>query len=362
MDSKGFHARLAPSQSPLFSLPRELRDLIYHHCCLDSHELKQQFVFPTPPTPSTATPSNPYYAHNMLALRYRSPRPDAKTSAWFSSRTTLVWLLTCKTVMHEGLEQFLRNAEWYYNGALRGGGRWTRDKLSLLRLETSMITRFELQVENLANYESPARGQGTNTKQDLEYIASLMRTGGLAMHTISFVGHSYRLDPMRFDCDGQIENMAHNLVDVFEGIEVKRWEFGISDPRRDMIWVLFHYVPPSSSSSENSRGQLTLMEKKKMVRMPREVKEDDDLEKLLPEGWVKKRDPCECEYCQDQRKEGGEGGYKERQDEFGPQPHAWGLSHCSRYWQHWRYWPDGVWKTKTTNYADEALLDTRKTN
>jgi hypothetical protein len=110
--------------------------------------------------------------------------------------------------------------------------------------------------------------------------------------------------------------MAQNLVSVFDGIEVDRWEFEVREADDDSVWLLFHYIPSSLSSGEDSLGHLTLMVKEKKMRMPREVKEDD-LEKLLPEGCVKKREPCECDLCQELRNEGGVGGLKDRPDQFG---------------------------------------------
>lgn len=103
-----------------------------------------------------------------------------------------------------------------------------------------------------------------------------------------------------------------NLVKVFEGVRVKRWEFGIQDPAPNKYWVLFEWVVPEGKAAEE--GALELMIKERTRRRPRIIAPEDDLENLLPPGWVCKRPTCECEECKLERSEGGPGGWGKRPD------------------------------------------------
>ncbi|KAH7381496.1 hypothetical protein DE146DRAFT_287463 [Phaeosphaeria sp. MPI-PUGE-AT-0046c] len=48
-----------------------------------------------------------------------------------------------------------------------------------------------------------------------------------------------------------------------------------------------------------------------------QVEPEDDLEKLLPEGWVKKRPECVCVDCREEREAVGTGDWGPRPDQFG---------------------------------------------
>jgi hypothetical protein len=290
--------------SILFRLPREIRDGIYHKT------FTGQSMFRPFSTSRTAPADPENRSHNLLQLRYRDPNPDANprhrtNRPWSPDHPE--WLLTCKAMLHEGTAQFLCNAEWFSHGygyRTREAKHWT----TRLPLDRSKVSRMELYVENLSNYSTPYRYEGTDTRQYLGYIADLMRDANMKMDTIRFVGHSYSLYLTNLHCDFQTENMMHNLMAIFDGVDAKKWEFGIQDsPRLDKIWVLFEWVGDEKGKSKE--GGLRLMVREWTKRINREIKPEDDLERLLPKGWLGKRKPCLCEECELDRAEGGQGDW-----------------------------------------------------
>jgi hypothetical protein len=209
-------------------------------------------------------------------------------------------------MLHEGTAQFLRNAEWFSHGTgyrISQAKHWT----TRMRLNRSKVRRMEMHVENLSNYHTPHRYEGTDTRQYIGYIADLMRDANMKMDTIRFVGHSYNLCPTNLHCNFQTENMMYNLMAIFDGVDAMKWEFGIQDsPRCNKIWVLFEWVRDEKGKSN---GGLRLMVREWTRRAKREIEPAEDLELLLPKGWVGKRKPCVCEECELDRAEGGQGDW-----------------------------------------------------
>jgi hypothetical protein len=85
-----------------------------------------------------------------------------------------------------------------------------------------------------------------------------MRAENLRFDTMRVVGHSYVLQQGDWECGGQAENMARNLMAVFHGVEVRSWEFGITQPDKgNHAWVLFDWV------GRNGEERLVVREKGK---------------------------------------------------------------------------------------------------
>jgi hypothetical protein len=87
-----------------------------------------------------------------------------------------------------------------------------------------------------------------------------------------------------------------NLVKIFEGVNVTRWEFGIQDPALNNYWALFQWIVAEGKPTDE--GGLKMLVKERTRYRPRIIKPGDDLKKLLPEGWVWKRPPCMCKECE----------------------------------------------------------------
>jgi hypothetical protein len=284
--------------SIFFRLPRELRDQIYHSLC---HNIYIQRDFPHV-QPHPAASAEPTTAATVFHLRYRHRNPDSNPRLQpdrYHADNNPSWLLTCKTILTEGSTQFARNAEWYsdYYLSYSRATPWT----AAISLSTASVTRMELYVENLANYETPYRYEGTDTRAYLASVAQLMRGADVGVKVLRFVGHSYQLHLSDLECGGQATNMVRNLSGLFEGVKVERWEFGIVDRPKEDVWVLYKW---------NCEEGLRLMVRKRTMRMERKVRPEDDLEKLLPPGWVGKRKPCMCDDCVVERAEGGVGEWR----------------------------------------------------
>lgn len=122
-----------------------------------------------------------------------------------------------------------------------------------------------------------------------------------------FVGHSYHLHIGNESCNGQMVNMMRNLVGIFHNIGVSKWEFDIVEPRNSRgLWVLYEWV---IGSGKEDTGYLRKVLRTLPERRVNNPKPEDDLEKLLPEGWVKKRPEWACVDCREKREEMGTGGW-----------------------------------------------------
>lgn len=318
-DTKSVSVQLS---SPLGRLPRELRDHIYHFLFQETPYLIQRFsTYDT----NTASPSQekilrPFYSHdasNILYLRYRhhSNTQGPNRPAFPSDSAHPEWTHTCRMSMVEGTEVFMRNAEWYFNGYClnaRALDHWTYKSI---QLDTSNVTAMHLYVNNLANFEEPFRYEGTNARADMEYFAKLMRITGMRLKEMRFVGHSYNLSSGAETCFGQAHNMMRNLVNIFHSIGVQSWSFGIVQPNTVGLWVLFDWLVPAGQNDAD--GHLNMIVREWPKRHIKEVKPEDDLERLLPPGWVKKRPECMCLDCREERKQLGTGGWGPRPDQFG---------------------------------------------
>jgi len=291
-------------QSIFFTLPRELRDQIYHYLLLSARRIVQPF-------PGNINSGTQVGRWDILQLQYRLPPAFANINPrnlpFDQPNFAPDWLLACKAMMREGVFQFSRNAEWLFSG-YRSSSDWTLR----LPVDTSRTTRIEFKVQNVANYEDPRWGQGTDTHAELAQYAQRMRKVDLKWTTIRFVGHSYRFGPTNVYCNNQASNMMRNLVNTFDGIDVQRWEFGIHDPEPFRYWVLFEWVIEEGQKA--GEGKLEVLVKERTRKPVQVIKPDEDLANLLPPGWVCKRPPCECNECILERAEGHEGGYGPRPD------------------------------------------------
>lgn len=276
---------------------------------------------------STISPSEPkiltryhdqgVYAENLLYLRYRhrsnAQGPNRQSMAIPS--TYPEWLRVCQMFMDEGIKVFMRNAEWYFNGYLPQSGdedHWTN---RLFTLDTSKVTCMHLYVNNLANFEALDRYEGMDSRSDMEHIAKLMRATGMTLKEMRFVGHSYLLSVGSEDCAARAHGMMRNLVAIFHDVGVRNWEFGIVEPNVEGMWVLYDWVV--NSERYDVEGYLKMVVRELQKRRIKEVKPGDDLENLLPQGWVKKRPECVCLDCTEERADTGTGGWGPRPDQFG---------------------------------------------
>ncbi|KAF2825095.1 hypothetical protein CC86DRAFT_39056 [Ophiobolus disseminans] len=261
--------------SILLKLPREMRDEIYHNlllidCCM-YHALAPQFLqfVPQAPLPSTTGPEDCPEVFTDCQLRYSMRKPAVRGSSCnydHDSGHNFTWLLTCKATFHEGLAQFIRRAEWIWRGAhvvtsRTIDGSWTK------LFDTSFITRFELDVSNLANYsnhKSVCYRSGRDSRADLSNLADRLCAARLSnIESIRFVGYSDWLEghPNDPHCGNQVGVMMQNLVSVFTGVHVKRWELGVYHDRprckQTFYWVLFEWV--HNSKDDPMSGELKLL-------------------------------------------------------------------------------------------------------
>ncbi|KAF1834464.1 hypothetical protein BDW02DRAFT_579537 [Decorospora gaudefroyi] len=270
--------------SPFFRLPRELRDTIYHHVFQHHRFL-----------PASLTPQL------NMHLRYPIAAPLSPTHSVFdgSDRRPHPWMLASKIVFHEALAQFVRRAEWscYFGRGLRHRPHIT-PLVSLGRaLEASRARprRLELYVDLAyhSNVLDLAAWMRDVCWDDLTLVVDAMRDAHGGWEVVRFVVQSWRLDcPRDVHGNGKVESTFGFVREMFESVEVGRWELGITNLSRDRadVWVLLEWL------GEEGGLVLRAHDRKKRVKRP-DPKPEDDLLKLLPEGWVREREKCGDEYC-----------------------------------------------------------------
>jgi hypothetical protein len=270
----------AQDVSGFFTIPRELRDEIYHQAFTTNCCLYHSYI------PDDDYPYSKEASYN-LALRYNYG-VTSTTQNTINDGAPVVkptWLLTFKTFFHEGATQYLRHAKWVWlanhtDEPIAGRRLWSA------QLSTLSITRLELKVSNLANYETPHRFQGTDSRRDVARIADCMRTTNACLSTVRFVGHSYLLEegPDEPTWFGTVENMMSNLKEAFSGVRVNKFELGIVGRPIDWMWVLYEWVEGSTSAG------LQLMADNRMDPLLRAEHIDEvERERVSREAWNKAR-------------------------------------------------------------------------
>jgi hypothetical protein len=233
-------------------IPREMRDEIYHQLFSSDRSLGHAYMIPSGDLVLPDHYPEPAY---IFDLRYSHHDFTSRVHGFNGHNPT--WLLTCKATYHEGLAQYFRRAEWvwqaYFTRIFSAGHRDWKTELSATNL-----TRLEMQVSNLANYETPHRGEGSDTRNALANTAKSMREANVRLERVRFVGHSYTLAARPYEphCAHQVEHMMRNLMGHFEGIQVKKWELGIVGRPSDWMWVLYEWVQKGAGDSLTSELRL----------------------------------------------------------------------------------------------------------
>jgi hypothetical protein len=241
-------------ESSFFMIPREMRDEVYHQLFSSDRCLFHAYMLPS----SDLITSSEYYPEPAYRFDLRYSQHDLASRVHGFNGNSPTWLLTCKATYHEGRAQYFRRAEWvwqaYFTRIFSAGHRDWKTELSATNL-----TRLEMQVSNLANYETPHRGEGSDTRNALANTAKSLREGKVRLERVRFVGHSYRLAerPHEPHCGYQVEHMMHNLMGHFEGIQVKKWELGIVGRPSDWMWVLYEWV--QNGAGDPLIGKLRLL-------------------------------------------------------------------------------------------------------
>ncbi|KAK7187293.1 hypothetical protein DPSP01_011298 [Paraphaeosphaeria sporulosa] len=308
---------MATSTQPsslFFRIPLEIREQIYHHVFLYSRCMHA--AFPTQPRSSTA--SQPHL--NDITLRYRLPDPNCREQRYASGYEHLQidWIMSCKAIFSEALEQFTRNAEWVVCGIegvicrsckhCSSEGRRTsaikRHWTTRIPVNSARIRKMEVNVDNLTNFETPKRYEhwdeydGIDTTEQLKALSEVMRAAHMQLDTLRFVGNSYQLrgtgkrktKPSIWTSGSeQTINIMQQLISFFDGIKVDRWELGIVDMPRWTCWVLFEWVDSEGLRIIRNEGR----------QKATDPRPEEDLLNLLPPGWVLKIPTCGDEDCDD---------------------------------------------------------------
>ncbi|KAF9733035.1 hypothetical protein PMIN06_005417 [Paraphaeosphaeria minitans] len=302
------------SSSLLFRLPLEIREQIYHHVFLYFRCMHAAF----PTSPQSFTGSQPHL--NNLTLRYPLTDPNCREQRYASGYEDfrMDWIMTCKAIFSEALEQFTRNAEFVVCGKegiicrdcrrCSPQGMLTsainRHWTTRIPVNTARIRKMEVNVDNLTNFETPKRYEhwdecdGIDTTEQLKELSEFMRAAHMQLDTLRFIGNSYQLrgagkrkiKPSIWTSGSeQTGDIMRQLMSFFDRIKVHRWELGIVDMPNWNSWVLFEWVGSEGLRIMRNEGR----------QKPPDPKPEEDLVNLLPPGWVLKIPTCGDEDCDD---------------------------------------------------------------
>lgn len=233
--------------SILFKIPREMRNDIYHNLFLICGGITHAFPCPSIKSDDSGSTSYPADPLHRFEICYSLSTWTARTND-LGYGPQPKWLLACKATLHEGMAQFVHNAEWLWRGYYINAYTDAVPSIWDTLLDTRRITRMELHVANLGNYHTPNFSQsgsfGSDSRTRLARIADSMRSAQMSMGKIRLVGYSYSLNgkPEGPHCSHQVGNMMRNMMSIFKGVQVDKWELGIWGKPHDCYWVLFELV------------------------------------------------------------------------------------------------------------------------
>lgn len=281
--------------SPFLALPLELRETIYHHMFQSQRFLHASFP---PRAPSTNPLTTPAYHLCDSLLRYRLDDTLGKPHSSIDHRTcNQLWLLTNKSIMHEALAHFARNAEWTF----KGYHLWSRTQkrkcwATRLPLDARAVRRMELDVRNVQYWNDEPQREKRECR-DIFRLAELLRDAHFSLYSLRFVGYAATLERDWKDVRyGREARIFANLRAVFSCLPspAPHFSFGVTnDPwGAGSRWILYDYA-------EDTGTRLLVHERRRRVR-DADPPAKQDLMNLLPEGWVLARKKCgddECDTC-----------------------------------------------------------------
>lgn len=198
-----------PSLS-LFNLPRELRNGIYHHIFTADPYLRV-----TIPGGIDGCDVYTHYGRRCCKIAF----PD-------SFVTSPTWLLTCKTLMNEALEQYSLHASWVYDidhdFRARSPPDWRSGKLPL---DQTKFRCMDVDVQHVLDWTNPGMTPSEDPRSFVWILTQYLQEGKTYPETVRFQGYTHQVELL-----GTEENPLDRYVqafkemrDHFEGLRVQNW-------------------------------------------------------------------------------------------------------------------------------------------
>ncbi|KAL1610637.1 hypothetical protein SLS60_002307 [Paraconiothyrium brasiliense] len=242
--SRQIHANV--TMPSFFTLPREIRNEIYHHLFINNPYLSCNF-----------------YSGLHLITRYSTyccPLQPICDTYNLIPRPEPIWLLTSKTLMREALAQYSLHASSIYDeSSSQGDGSACLYKLPLDR---SKIRRLEITVSLLSGWHVPRTSSSQDPRQEVRVIAEASREAGISFESVRLQGFISEYEMERLDAaykaPGQVARIFEDMRMIFEGVEVREWFLEVSTLETWKTEVVFARVGEEVAIVEDGRGTSAL--------------------------------------------------------------------------------------------------------
>ena len=191
----------------LFSLPLEVRNQIYHH------------IFT----------AEPYLAAEFNREEYMYTHYSTRCCGINEPNELLskpIWLLTCRTLMHEALAQYSLHASWVmaYYFEFKG---WRSHKLPL---DKSKIRTLEVHVGFLLEWTVSCRAPSEDPRHPVEVLTWEIEEAGVTFDRIRFQGYHREVEKMDTEeyPASQTAQVFKEMRDMFQGLGVQEWFLEVS--------------------------------------------------------------------------------------------------------------------------------------
>lgn len=199
----------------LFSLPRELRNEIYHHIFTADPYLR-----------TTISDGCNVYTHYGRRCCKREP-PD-------SSIASPTWLLTCRVLMSEALEHYSRHASWIYES-----GWYTPHRRSeKLPLDQTKFRTMEVDVQFMLDWTISCLTPSEDPRSLVWPLVEHLKEAEVSPEIVRFHGYTRSIEE-----SGTAENPLDWYVqafkemrDHFEELEVRKWFLEVAS--MDKTWKI----------------------------------------------------------------------------------------------------------------------------
>lgn len=215
-----------PVPPNIFStLPRELRDQIYDIVFQSCRYLPVCFPGSHPST--------------QLLLRYNSASPNSRANYLDPATNHCKWVLACKQIMTEALQQYLRNVHWYWDGVAHVKHvcemslMW---KMAASDFDWSRITELEISL---------ASWQAQRPRNEVQ-MDKIRRIGQASRNTVLSRIRIVKNDWTVWDASvrAPLPDFSEKLavyMDEFPHVHAMVWEYGITNRHFTWDWVLVQW-------------------------------------------------------------------------------------------------------------------------
>jgi hypothetical protein len=201
----------------LFTIPREIRNEIYHHLFTSDPYLMCKFP--------DGSDHPTHYSTRCCAVAYTCDHISTPT-----------WLLTNKTVMREALEKYAVHASWVYDSSPNNG----KPRSHRLPLDRAKIRKLELSVDFVPRWTRPTTLNSEDMGLRLLFFVETIKEAELVFERVRFQGYApeenLRMLSLGSKSPYDVARIVQDMREMFEGVEVGEWTLEVASTSR--MWKI----------------------------------------------------------------------------------------------------------------------------